>query len=202
MRVKLALAPESREDLSWWVCSLAHLGGKSMLEQLPALVICSDASLSGCGWFVKESLRLDHRSTCLRRIFPQFVSWMPQPGAWVINALSFSWVHLKAYAFPPFSLIKNCLSKVSREGSSLILVCPFWTSQPWYPLLLELASDVPIMFRTHAGLLRSSLGAHHPLCHSNSFRLTAWKLSGIASEARSSGKRETTHSSYQAGWNI
>jgi hypothetical protein len=57
--------------------------------------------------------------------FPQFVSWMPQPGAWGINALSFSWVDLKAYAFPPFSLIKDCLSKVSREGSSFILVCPF-----------------------------------------------------------------------------
>ena len=37
MRVKLALTPESVEDLSWWVCSLAHLGGKSILEQSLAL---------------------------------------------------------------------------------------------------------------------------------------------------------------------
>ncbi len=49
MRVKLVLSSESREDLSWWVRSSAHLGGKSMLEQSPALVICSDASLSGWG---------------------------------------------------------------------------------------------------------------------------------------------------------
>ena len=60
MRVKLVLSPESKEDLSWWVCSLAHLGGKSMLEQSPALVICFDASLSGWGRFVEESLRFDH----------------------------------------------------------------------------------------------------------------------------------------------
>ena len=49
MRVKLALTPESVEDLSWWVCSLAHLGCKSILEQSLALVICSDFSLSGWG---------------------------------------------------------------------------------------------------------------------------------------------------------
>jgi hypothetical protein len=49
MRVKLALSPESREYLSWWVCSLSYLGGKSMLEQSPVLVICSNDSLSGWG---------------------------------------------------------------------------------------------------------------------------------------------------------
>jgi hypothetical protein len=62
MRVKLALSPESREYLSWWVCSLSYLGGKSMLEQSPVLVICSNDSLSGWGGgqFVEKSLRLDH----------------------------------------------------------------------------------------------------------------------------------------------
>ena len=48
---------------------------------------------------------------------PKFVSWFPQPGASLNDALSFSWVRLKVHAFPPFFLIKNCLSKIRREKS-------------------------------------------------------------------------------------
>lgn len=305
MRKRITLSPESREDLSWWVGNTFLSKGKSLFEQCPALVICSDATLSGWGavcWGVTTAgpwesadipkhinelelvgafnalrsfandlrscsvlLKLDNTTavsyinqlggtrseplcdlaldisnwceSCKINLLathllghlngiadaksrrkpvwsdwrlateafrliagrwmvsldlfasswnaqlPRFVRWLPQPGIWGINALSSSWRKLQGYAFPPFSLIKDCLSKVSREQSSLVLVCPFWQSQPWFPLLLELAVDVPLMLRPHPKLLQSSLGAQHPLCQGNSFRLTAWKLSGIALEA-------------------
>ena len=85
---------------------------------------------------------------------------------------------------PPFFLIKNCLSKIRREKSEIILVCPYWPSQPWFPVLLELASSTPAIFRPSENLLLSSLGDPHPLCMKPTFLLTAWKLSGDVSKGK------------------
>ena len=38
-----------------------------------------------------------------------YVSWQPDPNALYIDAFSRSWGGFKFYAFPPFSLIGNCL---------------------------------------------------------------------------------------------
>lgn len=142
---------------------------------------------------------------------PRSSSLTLKPGAWRVNALSFSWKNLNGYAFPPFLLIKNCLSKVTREGSSLVLVCPIWQSQSWFPLLLELACEIPIIVPSCPNLLLSCLGEHHPLCLTSSFQRSVWKLSGIAIEASvpekaikliTAGTRETTLSSSQGSWNI
>lgn len=113
---------------------------------------------------------------------PKFVSWKPQPGCWRTNAFSFSWKEVKGYAFPPFRLIGQCLSKVQRDQTELILICPYWPTQPWFPLLLELTSDIPLVLRPSPSLLQSSQGETHPLVSSGSILLTAWKLSGIASD--------------------
>ena len=43
---------------------------------------------------------------------PKFVSWLPQPGSWKTNAWSINWKGLQGYPFPPFNMIKNCLSKI------------------------------------------------------------------------------------------
>ncbi|KZS06436.1 Uncharacterized protein APZ42_030117 [Daphnia magna] len=108
---------------------------------------------------------------------PEFVSWFPQPGASLNDALSFSWVGLYCYVFFPFFLIKNCLSKIRREKSELILVLPYWPSQPWFPVLLELASATQGIFRPSGNLLLSSLDDPQPLCMKPTLLLTAWKLS-------------------------
>ena len=113
----------------------------------------------------------------------QFVSWFPQPGAWRVNALSFSWKDLKAYAFPPFALIKDCLFKIRRESAEMVLICPHWPGQPWFPLLLELTTDIPIILPPHHQLLSSAEGHQHPLIETGSITLTAWKLSGVISQA-------------------
>ncbi|KAI9551258.1 reverse transcriptase [Daphnia sinensis] len=59
----------------------------------------------------------------------KFASWQPQPGAWAVNAFTFSWKNLRAYAFPPFNLILRCISKVRKELADLVLVTPYWPSQ-------------------------------------------------------------------------
>jgi hypothetical protein len=116
---------------------------------------------------------------------PRFVSWNPQPGAWAWNAFSLSWAELKgAYAFPPFAVIRDCLSKARREKASILLICPLWPAQPWFPTLLSMACDTPRVLRPSPGLLRSVKGETNPLCSIPGFRLVAWKLSGRCTESK------------------
>lgn len=123
----------------------------------------------------------------------KFSSWRPQPNSWATDAMSFSWQGMRAYAFPPFSLIMDCLSKLRKERTTVILVCPLWQSQAWFPLLLKMACDVPLMLQPLPDLLTSALGEPSPLCAKETFRLIAWKLSGNVSECKAF---RTTWSNY------
>ena len=117
---------------------------------------------------------------------PKFVSWLPQPGGWRTDALTIHWRDLQGYAFPPFSLIPHCLSKIIRDQAPIVPIVPivthYWPSQAWFPTLLELASDCPRLFHPIPSLLTSPLGECHPLTMDGSIRLIGWKLSGIACE--------------------
>jgi hypothetical protein len=110
-----------------------------------------------------------------------FVSWKPQPGAYASNAFTLNWGLWKAFIFPPFSLIFRCLQKIRKERATVIFVCPVWTGQPWYPLLLELCCDVPRIFLPRRTLLISPMGESHPLLLTGGLQLAAWRLSGVVS---------------------
>ena len=113
-----------------------------------------------------------------------FVSWIPQPRAMAVNAFSLNWRSVAGYAFPPFNLIFKCLDKIRREKANLVLICPVWPTQPWYPVLLELACDVPLLLPQLTNLLTSPRGRPHPLLSSRSLRLAAWNLSGKPGASR------------------
>lgn len=113
-----------------------------------------------------------------------FVTWRPQPGAAAVNAFSQNWLDHAGYAFPPFALIAKCLEKLRRERANIIIICPVWPSQPWFPILLELACDIPILMKPSHDLLLSATGEPHPLLQNDSLQLAAWKLSGDVSDGR------------------
>ena len=115
---------------------------------------------------------------------PSFFSWGPQPGAAGVDAFARNWVGLEGYAFPPFSLIFRCLDKIAREEAKVVFICPVWSTQPWFPVLLELTCDVPLLLQPSSSLLVSPLGQPHPLLASGSLRLAAWRLSGSRSDCR------------------
>ena len=72
-----------------------------------------------------------------------------------MDALIQSWDHLQAYAFPPFSLIQKVLSKVRiSHNLELTLVAPYWPLRPWFPDLLDLLVEVPVLFPQCQDLLR------------------------------------------------
>ena len=75
-------------------------------------------------------------------------------------------------------------AKIQREQATTILVCPYWNSRPWFPVLPEMAVDIPLVILPRKDLLQASDETTHPLCQDGSFLLSVWKLSGMAIEAR------------------
>ena len=61
--------------------------------------------------------------------------------------------HLKCYAFPTFSLLPKVLMKIPVYKALVLLIAPLWTTQSWYPLLLKLPVDKPILLPRKDNLL-------------------------------------------------
>lgn len=72
-----------------------------------------------------------------------YASWKPNPEATYVDAFSITWGNHLFYAFPPFSLIAQCLQKIAMEKSEGIIIVPMWETPPWYSQLLRMITDVP-----------------------------------------------------------
>ena len=82
------------------------------------------------------------------------------------------------YLFPPFAMISKCLMKVRQDKTSVVLLAPPWQTQPWFPNLLSMLVDNPILLPPYKDILLSPNGQVHPLVHQSRFRLAAWRISG------------------------
>ena len=91
-------------------------------------------------WDLKPMV--DLFATKFSKRLPVYVSPVPDPEAWGVDALSLDWNGLIAYAFPPFPILSKVVRKARIERPQLILVAPFWPAQTWFPDLQEL-SHVP-----------------------------------------------------------
>ena len=93
-----------------------------------------------------------------------YVSPVPDPQAWAVDALSISWTGLMAYAFPPFPLLTKVIRKARTDRPCLLLVAPLWPAQPWYPDLAELALPNPLRLQLrNEDLVQPRSG----ICHGN-----------------------------------
>lgn len=119
----------------------------------------------------------------------RFYSYLPDPLAEQYDALVQPWREENAYAFPPFNLISKCLRKISLEGATLLIICPVWPAQAWYPHLLQLLTDNPVLLPAHNDLLLDPLGNRHPMIVNNSLPLAGWRLSGNTSLQRAYRKK-------------
>ena len=57
------------------------------------------------------------------------------------------------YVLLPLGLIGRILAKVQREEATLLLVTPVWKTQAWFPKLLEMSIQNPILSLSYQGLL-------------------------------------------------
>ena len=120
---------------------------------------------------------IDLFASSLNAKLSRFVSWHPEPRVEAVNAYSINWSSLKCYAFPPFSLLPQVLRKISVDKALVLLIAPVWTTQSWYPLLLQLLVDKLILLPREDNLL---FQPHSQTLHSmkDHLVLAAWKLSG------------------------
>ena len=89
---------------------------------------------------------LDLFATSLNKKARSFVSLRPEPEALYVDAFSREIPsYLRVFANPPFILLPRLLSKIRRERVEVIVVVPVWTSQPWWPLLVEMVVDAPLV---------------------------------------------------------
>ena len=77
---------------------------------------------------------------------PLYVSFaIPDPIVWKQDAFQHPWANLSAYAFFPFALLRQVLSRVMLSTNlSLILVAPRCPQKEWSADLLDLLVEEPL----------------------------------------------------------
>ena len=107
-----------------------------------------------CDWMLNQEifqriqktmgpLEVDLFASRLTKQLPRFYSWRADPEAMATDAFMQDWSQHRGYANPPWCLIHRCLSKVKRQLARVVLIAPFWKTQSWFPILLELLEDYP-----------------------------------------------------------
>jgi len=118
---------------------------------------------------------------------PLWFSRHPCPQATAVNAMAQTWTGWRVYAFPPFNMIQETLLKVREEEvEEVIMVAPCWPYRPWFPLLLQLAVDKPVLLSHRIDLLSQKLEGAGTLYHQDlaTLHLAAWRLSAAPGARR------------------
>ena len=77
-------------------------------------------------WFIPH---IDLFESKFSRRLPLFVSPVPDPQVWAVDALTIPGANLLAYAFPLFSILRRVVRKARVEEASLFLVATIWVSK-------------------------------------------------------------------------
>ena len=114
-------------------------------------------------------------------------SWLPRyctrfpgdPRAAGTNGLLSPWHQENLWLNPPWILIPSVLTRLRQQSASATLVTPCWPTQHWYPVLVQLSVDLPVLLLQTSRFLRED-GDH--LCYPT-YPLVIWRLSA-SSELR------------------
>ena len=121
------------------------------------------------------SPHVDLFATSLNYKLQVFVSPVPDPKTYAVDAMSFPWEGMFAYAFPPFRFLSAVLRKIAIEQCLIILIAPAWPKQAWFPDLLRLSCTHPQALPVRQNLLSQFKGKilHH---NPEKLHLFAWLL--------------------------
>ena len=146
--------------------------------------------------------RMVSTSTGLNHNLPLYVSPIPDPKAWDIDALNINWMGLTAYAHPLTALLHRVIQKIRQCNCLIILIAPGWPMMPWFWDLVQLSTEIPLQLPVSTTLLKQS---HNYVFHSNPqhLNLHAWCLGVDNSKNKTSlwkWQRELLHlSGHQQG---
>ena len=89
--------------------------------------------------------QVDLFATRFNNKLPQFVSPVPDPQAWAVDALSLSWENLDPYTFPPAAILGKVVEKLQYYPCNrIILITPGWPNMPWFWDLVAMSSQIPL----------------------------------------------------------
>ena len=110
---------------------------------------------------------------------PRYIAWKPDPYSQGTDAMQQIWSNQYLYAFPPFSMINKVLKKIAHDQvKRMLIVAPTWQSQVWYPTLLKMSIEKPLLLPHHPHLLLNHQAQIHPLITNKTLRLAVWTVSG------------------------
>ena len=123
-------------------------------------------------WFTPH---VDLFASHLNHKLPLYVSPVPDPKAWDIDALNINWTGLTAYAYPPTALLHRVIQKIRQCYCLIIAIAPGWPEMPWFWDLVQLSTVIPLQLPVSTTLLKQS---HSYVFHSNPqhLNLHAWCL--------------------------
>ena len=133
-------------------------------------------------WFTPH---VDLFATHLNHKLPLYVSPIPDPRAWDIDALNINWTNLTAYAYPPTALLHKVIQKIKQCHCLIIVIAPGWTGMPWFWDLVQLSTEIPLQLPVSTTLLKQS---HKYVFHNNpqQLNLHAWCLGADNSKNKAS----------------
>lgn len=82
-----------------------------------------------------------------------YMSWLPDPHAFAINALHQEWNFDKMYCFPPFILIPHVIRKIREAGTVVTLIAPYWERQLWFPAIMKMLIKIPVLLPLKQNIL-------------------------------------------------
>ena len=125
------------------------------------------------------------------RQIQRFSSRLPQPDACFIDAMQHDWTGELGWANPPFPLIGRILQKVEQERSTITLLAPLWPAQAWYPQLLSMLVEPPLLLPQVDDLFMQV--EHNKMHHKSPRWLTlACKISGDPLRRKEFSKKLST----------
>ena len=165
-----------------WISS-SHIAGKANIQADEASRKFNDRT----EWMLDKQLfnkitnamfcpNVDLFATRLNAQLSRYVSWKPDPGAEAFDAFALDWSKERFYAFPPFSIVGDCLQKIAVEEAECLLIAPLWPTQFWFSELIYLMCNDPFLlpYRSNIISLPGTQTATQPML----VQLAAFHLSG------------------------
>ena len=129
---------------------------------------------------------VDMFATVHNTYLPQFMSPVPERRAPAIDALSQDWQGKSMFMFPAFPLLDKVIQKLrTTQTGEVILIAPWWPSQPWFPHLLRMSVNHPRFFQ----YCRDRLSQQGYILRGKSYHLHAWRLSCSTTKQQDFQKR-------------
>ena len=145
---------------------------------------------------------MDLFATRLNTKLPLYVSPIPDPQDWAVDALNVPWENLVAYTYPPTALLPKVIQKLQSQICRLLLIAPGWPSKPWFWDLVEMSLDVSRRLPQIQTLLKQPM---NNLFHANpaSLNLHVWYLGAAeVAERIAAPQRLSTRAIYSSKWSV